>query len=433
MIKQFYCMPQNQLDKYTEVKTDLITAREGLNEKEIQVAKSEVLKECKIYDIDTELEDNKGKLYSIQNNIAVINVAGMLVQKVDFCSAFFGETLTTYSYIREASLMADNDPQVKEVLYIHDSGGGVVNGCEETFQVIMNMSKFTTSAVKNMSASADYWLSSATDKIIGISKTGFYGSIGVAVELIDRSKQEKASGISRTTLTNHSSKDKRPDLMSEEGQGILINELDSIYNVFKMSILEKRSEKLTDKSIDSMAGKVFIASEALEMGLIDDIMTEADLFESLSIQNRTSPVVSGKNKTEGNTKMKLVDYLKTDPEAQADYDSQIEAAKEEGEKTAIEANAEALKKDAANVSTILKLSGAKVDDMTLKSIEARQSPEQWALAEKESALEIAKANNQDLGELKDKTEIVKGSETSKSEKTMDAAIDKVLGKNEGAK
>ena len=155
-----------------------------MDEKSISEAKAGIMKECKVYDISTELENNEGKLYSVQNGIATIYIAGMLVQKVDFCSAFFGETLTTYSYIKEATKQADKDPEVKKILYISDSGGGVVSGCEETFQVIKNAKKPTSTAVKNMSASACYWLASATDEIISLSKTGFYGSIGVSYNFV---------------------------------------------------------------------------------------------------------------------------------------------------------------------------------------------------------------------------------------------------------
>jgi ClpP class serine protease len=323
MIKMFFAMQEQMVQKYSETKDNIIDARNGMSEKSIIEAKETVMKECRVYDIDSELEMNNGKLYSTNNGIATINIAGMLVQKADFCSAFFGETLTTYKYIREATLQADQDPQVNKILYLSDSGGGVVSGCEETFQVIKNANKPTITGAKNMSASACYWLSSATDEIIGLSKTGFYGSIGVAVEIIDRTKAEEDAGIKRIVMTNDSSKDKRPDLLTDEGQEVLTKELNDIYNVFSDSILEKRSGKLSKENIASLKGQVFIASEALEKGLVDKLMTEAELMSYLSVEQINNPSTFGGGNINMEAKMNLADFLKENPEAQKEHDKLV--------------------------------------------------------------------------------------------------------------
>lgn len=419
-------MPKQMLDKYADTKDSIIKARDNMNAKDISIAKEEVLKECQVYDVDTELENNNGKLYTIDNGIATINISGMLVQKVDFCSAFFGESLTTYAYIKQASLEADNDPLVKKVLYIADSGGGVVSGCEETATVIREMSKPTITAVKNMSASACYWLASATDEIISISKTGFYGSIGVAVEIIDRSKQDEEAGIRRIVMTNDDSSDKRPDLMTDEGQEVLTKELNDIYNVFVDSILEKRSNVLTKDGISALKGKVFISSEAKELGLVDKIMTEKELKTYLSTGNVNNSLNSGSIKIEKESRMNLADFLKENPEAQNEYSEAIKAETEKG-----------IMADRERGAKILKLSGLDINEGILNAFNNGDSVGDFAaneLVNRNKAIKNAKPT--DLGTIEPKGQLpesskIENKEASKAESTMDSAIDKLL--NKGAK
>lgn len=81
MIKVFYGMPQSEVDKYAQVKTEIINARNGMDAESIQVAKDEVIRECRIYDYDPE---NTANLYTVKDGVASIPIAGMLVNKVDF-------------------------------------------------------------------------------------------------------------------------------------------------------------------------------------------------------------------------------------------------------------------------------------------------------------------------------------------------------------
>ena len=409
MIKMFFAMQEQMVQKYSETKDNIIDARNGMSEKSIIEAKDTVMKECQVYDIDTELEANNGKLYSINNGIATINIAGMLVQKVDFCSAFFGETLTTYSYLREATLQADQDNMVSKILYVADSGGGVVSGCEETFQVIKNVSKPTITGVKNMAASACYWLASATDEIIGLSKTGFYGSIGVAVEIIDRTKAEEEAGIKRIVMTNDSSKDKRPDLLTDEGQQVLTKELNDIYNVFSDSILEKRSSKLSKESIADLKGQVFISSEALEKGLLDKQMTESELMDYLSVNKVNNPSSLGGRNIKMEAKMDLADLLKENPEAQKQHDELVAKASQD-----------AVKADRERGNKLLAIGGKSISKEIKTAFAEGKTAEQYAYDEVLRNNE-AKAKTPDtvLGSLNTTNQIPESKEVENTLKTAE--------------
>lgn len=329
MAKIFYAMHQQLLQSYTETKTDIIIARYGMSPEKIEANKTEILKECKIYDFDAESPDD---MYVVKNGVAEINIAGMLVNKVDICAAFFGETVTTYKYIREMVAKAENDPSVNKILFWVNSGGGYVSGCESTFQVIAGCKKKTIAACFDMSASAAYWLSSACDEVIGVSKTGFFGSIGVAVEIVNRDKADEQRGYTRVVLTNTESKNKRPNLATEEGQSVMVDELNAIFKVFTDSILVKRSEKLRKKDIEDLDGKIFIAEDALKYGLLDKVMSESEFEEYLN-----NPVSAGNDSFQGSNNIKkdgnqmsLKTILNENPSAKAEYDQDIQAAENRG-------------------------------------------------------------------------------------------------------
>lgn len=441
MIKLFYGMPEDLLSKYTQDKTDLLKARSVMSEENVIAAKKDIMHECQVFDID--IEDSE-ELFSVKNGVATIPIQGMLVNKVDICSAFFGETVTTYRFIRAAVAQAEADPAVEKIRFDINSGGGVVSGVDITFQAILNAKKPTVAVVSDMAASAAFWLASAADEIISISRTGFFGSIGVAVEMVNRDKMDDDRGIKRVILTNTSSKDKRPDMLTEDGQQVMIDELNAIYDVFVESILVKRSAKLSRDTIDALGGRVIIASEAVEMGLADRIMkpseVESFLTSDFSI-NKSIPATGG-NKITKDTKMTLSEFLESNPEAKAVYDDNIKAAKgagiEEGQKATFE---EALKADRERSAKILKLAGAAVPEKIAEAVKAGTTSGEFAEAELESQntkRAAAKPKDNDLGKLGTDGQLPKeseeaGAESSKKEKKVDAAIDKIVGKDKKKK
>jgi len=338
-------LSEEQAKKYAEVKSEIILARSQMNESESSAAKEDILRECKINDFNPEKTDN---LFTVQNDIAIIPIAGMLVNKVDICAAFFGETVTTYGFIQQAVIKAENDPNIKAILFDVNSGGGVISGCEQTFQSILKAEKPTFSAVQDMAASAAFWLAAGTDEIISVSKTGFMGSIGVMVEIANKDKQDEKAGIKRTVITNTASSDKIPDLTTKAGKAVIIDQLNAIFKVFTESILVKRSNKLTQKSIEDLQGKVLISEDAIDFGLADIQLSQdqiinhietqlkggedIDVFAS-SVKNNTGSYDLENTTPEGENMeetMNLKEFLDSNPDANAAYKESIATAKAEG-------------------------------------------------------------------------------------------------------
>jgi len=398
-MKVLYAMQKELLDKYMQIKDDILLARSDMSVEQVEVAKTEILKECKINDFDAESSDLEPKdLYVIEGNVAKIDVSGMLVQKVDVCAALFSnESITTYRYIREAVIAAENDFYVDKIALMIDSGGGNLSGLDITFQTLLSLEKPTIAIVKDSACSAAYWLASACDEIAVVSNAGFLGSIGVAVELIDRSGEDKAAGIRRRSLTNRESMDKRPDLTTDDGMEILADELDSVYNVFVDSILITRESKLTREAINDLSGKSLIASEAVKYGLADRMIgvSEIDLFlstgSSASDKIGSAPLAGDQQtdrnkKTEDSEDMELKEIFKKYPEAKAEHDNIVKSA----EKTAVE-------KDRDRFAKVLALQGNKISAEDLENAKVQDVA---TFAEAELERRNQKLSAKDSGENK---------------------------------
>lgn len=425
-------MSEENVDDFKQWKSELLKARSEMTKIEAREAIADVYDNCQIYDIETDGAPEDGALFEVKNQVAIIPVRGMLVQEVSICAAFFGETMTTYRFIQQAAMEADINPRVDRIAFDFDTPGGSVSGVEETFQVISSLNKPSFAIGRNLVASAGYWLASACDQIISVSKTGFFGSIGVITTIVNSNERDERNGIKRTTLTNRKSRDKNPDELTDEGLNVIADRLDSIYNVFVDSIMFKRGEKVSAEAISNLEGRVLIASEALNYGLVDSIQEAEDVFYNIAFSDLEPgvPRANGINITEENGMITLKDFLEKNPDAAKGHQQAISEAK-------IEAAEDAVKTERDRVVGILKVSGSEISKTAMTAIEEGKNKGEYAIDEisavREARKEKGAANGgQKLGALGDKGQLPKGNETSgvsSWDKKVDDALDKYLGKD----
>jgi len=65
--------------------------------------------------------------YDVMNGVAMLQISGTLVHKLGSLRPYSG--MMGYDGIRQAYLTAHDDPEVKAIACIYDSGGGEVAGC----------------------------------------------------------------------------------------------------------------------------------------------------------------------------------------------------------------------------------------------------------------------------------------------------------------
>ena len=220
----------------------------------------------------------QNKKWSLDNKTSVLAVRGLLEKNQSFDGWLSGYTSTSLLAI-ELQKAIDSDS--KKIYIIFDSVGGEVGGIERLSNLIKagREKKDIIAVVEGVAFSGAYWLASACTNIICTEKSSEVGSIGVKIKHVDRSEQLKAEGIKITEIT--AGKDKtvgsQDKPLSDEDFRQLEDKAKKIHEIFKTEIKNNRDIK----DIEQVAtGKVFLAEEALSLGLIDSIRDINVIFKA---------------------------------------------------------------------------------------------------------------------------------------------------------
>ncbi len=203
------------------------------------------------------------RILTVAGNNAQINVEGVLTDKPSLMAFMFGGGNSTYSEIIEALTIADKNDAVESITLNVDSPGGTISGLFDTIGALQAVTKPVNAFVSNMAASAAYALVSQADTIQAANRATQFGSVGVKLSArIDESIVE---------ITSTDSPNKAPDLSTAQGQAIVREELDALYEVFVDAIAEGRNTNSAKVSADFGQGSIILAEEALKRGMIDAV------------------------------------------------------------------------------------------------------------------------------------------------------------------
>jgi len=211
-------------------------------------------------------------LYANMGGTAVIPVSGPLTKASNFLSFFFGGT--SYAYIQAALATALEDDEVSNIMLRMDSPGGVVNGLEDTADMVYEArgKKPILAYADGMMASAAYEIGSAADEIVAGS-TAMVGSIGVLMVHEDWSKFNETVGVNVTYLTAGKYKALgNPDgPLSDLARETFQSELDDLYTLFVETVARNREVETSKVLTDMADGRIFIGQKAMDAGLVDRI------------------------------------------------------------------------------------------------------------------------------------------------------------------
>lgn len=298
------------------------------------------------------IEDSRN-IYNFDGINATITVEGPLsVEGPDIFDLYCGIGGCSYDNIIESISRAafDVDPDKGKIFLKMNTPGGTVDGCDATFQALWSLGRTHEIIAENMGliASAGQWLVSAANKIITRTPVSLQGSIGVVVNTYDFTGMLEDMGIEQIIITNFESPDKIPDLKTEKGKGILREELDAIYNVFRQRVIQGCDRrlgkgKISIEDINAMTGRVFIAEKSIELGLLDVLEDSSSVDSSggakvvaskalLTDENKLK--IEKENEENENNKegknMNLSQFLKENPDAKAEHDDSLAAEREKG-------------------------------------------------------------------------------------------------------
>lgn len=207
--------------------------------------------------------------------IAIIYAQGMIMEGASSSDFLGGETMGSATMIK-AIRKARNDKTVKAVVLRVDSPGGSALASDLMWHELETLEKPFVVSMGNTAASGGYYIAMGADRIfaepgtltgsIGVVSVrfaldGLFKKVGVNTEVIQRGKN---SGLLSTTSP-----------LSDSERTALQTLLDDIYLQFTSKAAAGR--KMEVATLEKLArGRVYTGSQALKLGLVDELGTLAD-------------------------------------------------------------------------------------------------------------------------------------------------------------
>ena len=206
---------------------------------------------------------------SVEQGVSVIDIRGTLTKR--------GSSLSdagSMTRIRQAIRDAASNPDVSSIVLRIDSPGGTTAGTADlAAEVAAAKSKKPVYAyVEDLAASAAYWVASQATKVYANAQTALVGSIGTYMAVYDYSRAAANAGVEAVVIRSTPLKgagfegDKITDAQKAAWQEMV----DGLQMQFNAAVMQGRG--MSSEAVAAVAtGRVFNASEALRLGLIDGV------------------------------------------------------------------------------------------------------------------------------------------------------------------
>jgi protease IV len=201
-------------------------------------------------------------------------------------------------HVLDAIKQASKDDNVKGVVLVVDSPGGLVADSNEIYHALRKLEtdkhKLINVSMKRLAASGGYYVSmgAGPEGVIFAEPTCWTGSIGVILPHYDISKLAETVGVKDDSLKTGPYKDTlslfRP--VSDVDKKLWMDILDETLDRF-LEVIAGSRKGLDVKKIREMAtGQVFTAKQAKERKLVDQIGFTEDAVNSLKDRLKLSKV-----------------------------------------------------------------------------------------------------------------------------------------------
>ncbi len=225
--------------------------------------------------VETEL--SRDSVFAL-DKIALIDVTGIIQNESSF--QLFGPGENPVSELLEQLDKARQDPRVKAVILRINSPGGTVVASELMHDEISHFRKSgkpVVAVMMDVAASGGYYVACACDEIVAQPST-ITGSIGVVMLTFDVSGTMTMIGVKSDAITSGVHKDSgspfRP--MRPEERQLFEEVVKDMYGRF-VKVVDDGRPKLDEAVVRRLAdGRIYTASQAVELGLIDRIATMRD-------------------------------------------------------------------------------------------------------------------------------------------------------------
>ena len=259
----------------------------------------------------------------IEPGVAMISISGVLLKSLPWWS----DAGVTLPGIAKAIKAAMQDDAVTSILLAIDSPGGTVAGTLDVAQAVAEASrkKPVIAYAQDLMASAAYWIGSQASKVYASNALTTVGSIGVYGGVVyDTSAMAEKAGIKAYVLKAGDAKSfgefgtkVTPDQLS-----LAQSRIDQIHAHFKAAIGAGR--KMQPGQVEQVSdGRVYLAADALKVGLIDGIKSLDAVVAELVATSRAQSPAAGKQimttATEGPKAATLSELKAACPGAPSDW------------------------------------------------------------------------------------------------------------------
>lgn len=199
-------------------------------------------------------------------SVAVVRACGILMRG---CPGLRDWGLVDYEELLDEIEEADNDANIKRIVLILDSPGGMVTGCPEAARRIAALTKPLMVYTSGMLCSAAYWLAAGADLIcatqssdvgsIGVYRpfwdtSAAYGAIGVVVEMFS-SGEQKGAGYPGTSL-------------SDSQRALIQSDVDKAAGWFQSHVIEYRP----GMDLSLLDGRSVSGEDGEALGIVDAVV-----------------------------------------------------------------------------------------------------------------------------------------------------------------
>jgi len=207
-------------------------------------------------------------------NIAVIPIKGVISTTDDGGLVIQGGVPSDeiVKWIKDA----DEEEKFKAILLEIDSPGGSPVATDEISRAVKEAKKPVIAVIREVGASGAFWIATATDKVYA-NRMSLTGSIGVTSSRLEFAGMLRDYNVTYRRLVSGKYKDagSRWKEMTPEEQLMYQKIINKVHVEFVREVA--RNRKMSFEEVAELAhGFVFLGSEALEFGLIDELGTKED-------------------------------------------------------------------------------------------------------------------------------------------------------------
>lgn len=219
-----------------------------------------------------------------KTKVVLIPISGSIFMEDDE-GLFFKRSAA--SVVIKSIRRATNDPKVKAIILAINSGGGSITASDIIYKALLDFrtkdkNRKIVALFGDIAASGAYYIAMAADYIIA-HPTSITGSIGVLMQTINIKGLGEKIGVKSVVIKSGSNKDMfNPfEELSEEQVNLLQGVINELYERFVNIVSTGRH--LSAESVRKIAdGRIFTASNALSLSLIDNIGYEQDSINKLT-------------------------------------------------------------------------------------------------------------------------------------------------------